>query len=261
MVGPCGRYGRCFAPLGIQTCQSTAHGRDGDGALRPGARHRSHGCSALPNQRNGGQCAPRCGPSAPGCEASFDSAVWEAIRREFRSASATLSVFKQADARRGAPLSRRLTAPWIERKRWADPWLLNLCCLRSRRRIGRCEFSARLLCGRPPGAWRSPDRPPWRRRRRTRACPSRSPWDGCPGSSATCAATSWPPACCAAAGRACPAPRPRRRRPARGTSAGRRSSRPSRPNASGQSASISSAGGSGRTAPRTSASRSGSPRS
>ena len=34
---------------------------------------------------------------------------------------------------------------WIERNFWADPALLKRCILRSRRRAGLCEFSARLF--------------------------------------------------------------------------------------------------------------------
>ena len=37
----------------------------------------------------------------------------------------------------------------MERNLWAEPMLLKRCILRSRRRVGWCEFSARLLRGHP----------------------------------------------------------------------------------------------------------------
>ena len=42
----------------------------------------------------------------------------------------------------------------MRRNRWAEPCDLNFYSFRSRRRIGRCEFSARLLARIPPGRWR-----------------------------------------------------------------------------------------------------------
>jgi hypothetical protein len=42
----------------------------------------------------------------------------------------------------------------MERKRWADPGYLKRCILRSRRRVGWCEFSARLFLRRP-WSWRA----------------------------------------------------------------------------------------------------------
>src|SRR5919205_1252553 len=36
---------------------------------------------------------------------------------------------------------------WDDRKRWACAGDLNRCICRARRRVGRCEFSARLLAG------------------------------------------------------------------------------------------------------------------
>jgi hypothetical protein len=41
------------------------------------------------------------------------------------------------------------TAACVERNFWADPALLKRCILRSRRRVGGCEFSARLFFHRP----------------------------------------------------------------------------------------------------------------
>jgi hypothetical protein len=55
---------------------------------------------------------------------------------------------------------------WVERNLCADPMLLNPCILRSLRRVGRCEFSARLLRHRPRARgnnfrfWRIPEMPP-----------------------------------------------------------------------------------------------------
>src|SRR5580704_9950248 len=46
------------------------------------------------------------------------------------------------------------TAAWTDRNRCADPGDLNRCILRSRRRTGRCEFSARLFL-RKPCSWRA----------------------------------------------------------------------------------------------------------
>src|SRR6185312_8594839 len=42
----------------------------------------------------------------------------------------------------------------MDKKRWADPGDLKRCILRSRRRVGWCEFSARLLI-RKPCSWRA----------------------------------------------------------------------------------------------------------
>ena len=41
------------------------------------------------------------------------------------------------------------TAACIYKKRWADPGDLKRCTLRSRRRVGWCEFSARLFLRKP----------------------------------------------------------------------------------------------------------------
>src|SRR5580704_6996483 len=41
-------------------------------------------------------------------------------------------------------------AAWAPTKRWADSWLLNFSCFRSRRRIGRWLFSALLFARMPP---------------------------------------------------------------------------------------------------------------
>src|SRR5580704_548821 len=41
------------------------------------------------------------------------------------------------------------TAAWTDRNRCADPGDLNRCIFRSRRRTGRCEFSARLFLRKP----------------------------------------------------------------------------------------------------------------
>jgi len=38
---------------------------------------------------------------------------------------------------------------------WTDPCDLNFCCFRFRRRMTKCEFSARLLACMPPGRCRS----------------------------------------------------------------------------------------------------------
>src|SRR5579863_2110522 len=46
------------------------------------------------------------------------------------------------------------TAAGKDKKRWADPGDLKLCILRSRRRTGGCEFSARLFL-RKPCLWRA----------------------------------------------------------------------------------------------------------
>ena len=48
------------------------------------------------------------------------------------------------------------TAAWMDKKRWADPGDLKRCILRSRRRVGWCEFSARLFCVPWQGASFSP---------------------------------------------------------------------------------------------------------
>jgi hypothetical protein len=42
----------------------------------------------------------------------------------------------------------------MDKKRWADPGDLKRCILRSRRRVGWCEFSARLFA-RKPWSWRA----------------------------------------------------------------------------------------------------------
>lgn len=42
-------------------------------------------------------------------------------------------------------------AAWVVRNRWAEAWDLNPCIFRSRLRIGRCEFSARLFSRNRPG--------------------------------------------------------------------------------------------------------------
>src|SRR5208337_4061613 len=47
------------------------------------------------------------------------------------------------------------TAACVERNFWAEPGLLNRCILRSRRRVGWCEFSARLFFHRPRSRRRS----------------------------------------------------------------------------------------------------------
>src|SRR5271169_6738836 len=47
------------------------------------------------------------------------------------------------------------TAACVERNFWAEPGLLNRCILRSRRRVGWCEFSARLFFHRPRSCRRS----------------------------------------------------------------------------------------------------------
>ena len=41
----------------------------------------------------------------------------------------------------------------MARNLWAERCDLNFCCLRSRGRIARCEFSARLLSSIRPGRW------------------------------------------------------------------------------------------------------------
>ena len=43
----------------------------------------------------------------------------------------------------------------MARNLWAERCDLNFCRLRSRRRITRCEFSARLFCNIRPDRWRS----------------------------------------------------------------------------------------------------------
>jgi hypothetical protein len=50
-----------------------------------------------------------------------------------------------ADVRWRWTLKVLYVAAWVERNLCADPTLLNPCILRSLRRVGRCEFSARLL--------------------------------------------------------------------------------------------------------------------
>ena len=54
----------------------------------------------------------------------------------------------------------------MERNLWAEPMLLKRCILRSRRRVGWCEFSARLFW-RKPCSWRrqKTDLRFWRRHR------------------------------------------------------------------------------------------------
>jgi len=61
----------------------------------------------------------------------------------------------------------------VERNLWAEPWDLNFRCFRSRRRIGRWEFSARLFARMPPGLCRSAGfvRPNQGRQASTRCCP------------------------------------------------------------------------------------------
>jgi len=49
---------------------------------------------------------------------------------------------------------------WAGRNRWADPCDLNQCIFRSRRRVGWCEFSARLF-RRCPWSWQAKRRS-WR---------------------------------------------------------------------------------------------------
>ena len=46
------------------------------------------------------------------------------------------------------------TAAWMDKKRWADAGDLKRSILRSRRRVGWCEFSARLFL-RNPCSWRA----------------------------------------------------------------------------------------------------------
>ena len=48
------------------------------------------------------------------------------------------------------------SAAWAERNLCAEPALLKRCILRSRRRVGGCEFSARLFCVPWQGASFSP---------------------------------------------------------------------------------------------------------
>jgi hypothetical protein len=58
-----------------------------------------------------------------------------------------------ADVRWRWTLKVSYVAAWVERNLCADPTLLKPCIFRSLRRVGRCEFSARLLRHRPR-SWR-----------------------------------------------------------------------------------------------------------
>ena len=72
--------------------------------------------------------------------------VWKASSRKTRCV--------RRDVRWRWTLNAFWTAAWTDRNRWADPGDLNRCILRSRRRTGRCEFSARLFLRRPC-SWRA----------------------------------------------------------------------------------------------------------
>jgi len=164
--------------------------------------------------------------------------------READQAAAVAAVHvSNARARKRRSVGRRIrwgwrlktlqTAAWVARNFCADALDLNFCCFRSRRRIGRSEFSARLFSRIPPGRWRSVS-PRSRVAARSEASLSvtiasgRTPWFFNNFRSSFRAAL-----CCAAPGPPCRGLRLHHRRPARGTTACRRSSRPSRRDASG----------------------------